>query len=93
MTTPTKPILVCTQHRGVYAGLVPHDADLTQRTLSLKDARMAIYWGTTKGVMELADTGPTSKSRISAKADIPVLHDVTCVFEVTPQAWDKWVSA
>lgn len=93
MTTPLKPILVCTQHRGVFAGLVPQDTDLTQRTLSLKDARMAIYFGTTKGVMELAETGPTSKSRISAKADIPVLHDITSIFEITPEAWNKWVSA
>lgn len=88
-----KPILVTTAHRGVFAGLVPVDADLSAKTLALKDARMAIYWGTTKGVLELAETGPTGKSRISAKADIPVLHDVTAVFEVSDAAWAKWVSA
>ena len=93
MTTPLKPILVCTQHRGVFAGLVPEDTDMSQRTLSLKDARMFIYWGTTRGVMELAETGPTSKSRVSAKADIPVLHDVTAVFAMTNEAWERTSAA
>lgn len=93
MSDTTKPILVTTAHRGVFAGLVPADTDLGAKTLALKDARMAIYWGTTKGVMELAETGPTSKSKISAKADIPVLHDVTAVFEISDAAWAKWVAA
>ena len=91
--TALKPVLVTTAHRGVFAGLVPADADLTARTLSLTDARMAIYWGTTKGVLELAETGPTPESLISARADIPVLHDVTSVTSITPAAWAKWESA
>lgn len=85
-----KPILVTTVHRGVFAGLVHDDADLESKTLSLKEARMAIYFGTTRGVMELCETGPTDKSRISAPADIPILHDVTAVFDITAEAWEKW---
>lgn len=88
-----KSILVTTEHRGVFGGLVPDDQDLSAKTMALKDARMAIYWGTSKGVMELADTGPTSKSRISAPADIPVLHGITAVFEIKDDAWKKWTSA
>lgn len=87
-----KPVLVTTQHRGVFAGLVPADQDMTARTISMKDARMAIYWGTTKGVMQLAETGPTSKSKISAPADIPALHDITAIFAVTDAAWAKWIA-
>lgn len=95
MTTQSKmkPILVTTQHRGVFAGLVSIDQDLTAKTMPLKNAYMAIYFGTTKGVHELCDTGPTSKSRISAKADIPVLHDITAVFDITADAWAKWEAA
>jgi len=93
MTNATKPILVTTAHRGVFAGLVSTDTDLGAKTLALKSARMAIYWGTTKGVMELANSGPTTKSKISAPADIPVLHDITAVFEITEAAWAKWVAA
>ena len=88
-----KPVLVTTSHRGVFAGLVPEDQDMTARTIALKGARMAIRWGTTKGVMELAETGPTGKSMIGATADVPALHDVTALFDITPKAWDAWQSA
>ena len=84
-----KPVLVTTQHRGVFAGLVDDDQDLSAKTMGLKQARMAIYWGTERGVMQLADTGPTSKSHISAPADIPMLHDITAIFEIKDEAWVK----
>jgi hypothetical protein len=85
-----KPVLVTTQHRGVFAGLVPDDQDMAARSMPLKSARMAIYWGTTKGVMQLAETGPTSKSRISATADVPMLNDITAIFAITDEAWEAW---
>jgi hypothetical protein len=85
-----KPVLVTTQHRGVFAGLIDDDQDLAAKAMPLKNARMAIYWGTTKGVMELADTGPTSSSKISAPADIPMLHDITALFAISDKAWEKW---
>ncbi|WHZ35731.1 hypothetical protein [Sagittula sp. MA-2] len=88
-----KPVLITTQHRGVFAGLVPEDQDMTARSMPLKSARMAIYWGTTKGVMQLAETGPTAKSRISATADVPMLNDITAIFDITEKAWDAWKSA
>ena len=87
------PVLITTQHRGVFAGLVPDDQDMTVRSMPLTEARMAIYWGTTRGVMELAETGPTNKSRISATADIPMLNDITAIFAIPPEAWSKWKSA
>ncbi len=85
-----KPVLITTQHRGVFAGLIPDDQDLTAKAMPLKNARMAIYWGTTKGLMELCETGPTGKSKISAPANIPMLHDITAVFDITQAAWEKW---
>ena len=85
-----KQILVTTQHRGVFGGEVEDDQDLNARTMPLRQARMAIRWGTTRGVMELADTGPTKDSFLSAAADIPALHDITAVFVITPEAWAKW---
>lgn len=88
-----KPVLITTQHRGVFAGLVPDDQDMTARSMPLMQARMAIYWGTTKGVMQLAETGPTSKSQISAVADVPMLNDITAIFTITDEAWEKWTSA
>jgi hypothetical protein len=88
-----KPVLITTEHRGVFAGLVPDDQDMTARSMPLKSARMAIYWGTTRGVMQLAETGPTEKSKISAVADVPMLNDITAIFTITDEAWGKWQSA
>jgi hypothetical protein len=84
-----RPVIVCTSYRGVFFGL----AESTEGDIvKLKDARMAIYWGTDRGVMQLAETGPTSKSKISAKADIEV-RGVTAIFEVTPEALAAWEAA
>lgn len=89
-----KSVIITTEHRGVFYAEVEAEKDLTQSTLTdLKNCRMAIYWGTTKGIHELAETGPTEKSRISAKADIPVLHKITAVFSVTEEARAKWIAA
>jgi hypothetical protein len=61
--------------------------------MPLKQARMAIYWGTKRGLMELCETGPTSLSRISATADIPCLHDITAIFTISDKAWERWIAA
>jgi hypothetical protein len=81
-----RPVIVCTEFRGVFFGMAE---DTTGDTIQLKDARMAIYWGTTKGVMQLAETGPTPSSKISAKADIE-LRKVTAIFEVSETAAQAW---
>lgn len=85
-----KPVLITTKYQGVFAGWVPDDQDMLPKSLPLKEARMVIYWGTTRGVMELAETGPTSKTKASAKADAEMLHGITGVFAITDEAWKKW---
>ena len=87
--TKQRPVIICTEHRGVFFG---YAEDTSGEIVHLKQARMAICWGTTKGVMQLADTGPTSSSKISARADIEV-RKVTAVFEVTEQAVKAWEAA
>jgi hypothetical protein len=84
-----RPVIVCTSYRGVFYG---HATDTTGDRILLKGAKMAIYWGTTRGVMELAHTGPTPKSKVSAPADIEV-RGVTAVFECTPEAEARWKDA
>ena len=88
-TTKPRPVIVCTEFRGVFFG---YATDTSKDTIHLTGARMAIYWGTTRGVMELAEVGPNSKSKISARADIEV-RKITAVFEVTPAAVAKWEAA
>ena len=85
-------VLITTIHRGVFAGIIPSDQDLTAKNMPLKQARMAIYWGTTWGLQELCNTGPTSKSKISLPADIAMLHDITAVMYITDEAWKKWLT-
>ena len=85
-----KPVLITTEHRGVFAGLIDDDQDVTAKSMPLLSAKMAIRWGTDKGVMQLAKSGPTTKSKISDPADIAILHDITAVFDITPEAWNIW---
>lgn len=84
-----RPVMVCTEHRGVFFG---YATDTTGEVIQLRAARMAIYWGTTRGVIELAETGPTKKSKISARADMEV-RKITAVFEVSPPAAQAWEEA
>lgn len=88
-----KAVLVTTEHRGVFAGLIEDGQDLTARSMPLKGAKMAIYWGTKRGVMELCKDGPNANSKISLPADIPMLHSITAIFDITPEAWAKWEAA
>ena len=84
-----RPVLICTKHRGVFFG---YSADTTGNDVTLKRARMAIKFGTQRGVMQLAETGPTGNSKVSARADCN-LRDVTAVFEVTEAAVKAWEAA
>lgn len=82
-----RPVIVTTEHRGVFFGYT--DAAPGDVLINLKRARMAIYWGTTRGLFQLAETGPTASSKISARADLE-LRKITAVMEVTPEATKAW---
>lgn len=84
-----RPVIITTEYRGVFFG---YAKDTSKDTIHLARARMAIYWGTNKGVMQLAETGPTSSSKISAQADIE-LRKITAVFEVQPEAEQAWLKS
>lgn len=84
-----RPVIVCTEHRGVFFG---YATDTSSDSVHLGGARMAIRFGTERGVMQLAETGPTKHSKISARADIDV-RKVSAVFEVTPVARAAWEKA
>ena len=84
-----RPVIVCTEYKGVFFG---YAEDTEGDKINLKNARMAIYWATKRGAMELAEVGPNVNSRISARADIQV-RKVTSVFEVTKAAAKAWEDA
>jgi hypothetical protein len=84
-------VLVTTSHRGVFWGWLEKTSE-DGRTLTLAGARNAIYWATTKGFIELAQTGPNKNSKIGAVAPRIVLHDVTSVTECSETATKAWES-
>lgn len=89
MSVDARPVIVCTRYRGVFFG---YAASTDGDPIRLARARMAIRFGTTRGVMELAETGPTPQTKASARADIEVRR-ITAVFEVTPEAARRWEEA
>ncbi len=85
-----KPVLVTTQHRGVFFG---YAADTSGETIHLKSARLAVYWSADlRGFMGLAESGPNNKCRIGPPADIQ-LRGITSVTAVSPAAVERWEQA
>ncbi len=84
-----RAVIVTTEHRGVFFG---YAGDTSGDVIQLKRARMAIYWNTKRGIFELAEDGPNSGSKISARADIEV-RKITSVMEVSADAVAKWEAA
>lgn len=56
--TPTERRIVIGQSRHIFVGDYAEEGEL----VVLTNASMIRYWGTTKGLGQLADTGPTSKT-------------------------------
>lgn len=80
-------VIITTEYRGCYFGeLVDH----TERACILENARMAIYWGTTKGVDQLAQTGPTTTTKLGAVAPRIWLCGITSLVDCTPEAVAAW---
>ena len=59
-------------------------SDAINNPLSVRRAESARDYLVSRGV---------AASRISATADIPVLHDITAVFDISQEAWSKWMDA
>lgn len=90
-TNGVVPVIVTTQHRGVFFGYgVPSDA----ATIRIERARMVVYWSAdVRGVVGLANTGPTNGCRIGHQAPAITLRDVTAVIEVSDEAVQKFEAA
>lgn len=90
MTTKRKterPVLVTTEHRGVFFG---YAEETEGTTIRMKRARNCVYWSAdVKGFMGLASSGPSKGCRIGPAADIE-LRAITSVVEVTKEAVEKW---
>jgi hypothetical protein len=89
-----KKILVTTEHKGVFAGKGdPDEIDWDSRhpTITLDDCRNCVKWSTDMhGFMGLAAKGPSSSCRIGPAVDGVSLADVTGVYEIEDDAYEKW---
>jgi hypothetical protein len=85
-----RPVLVTTQHRGVFFG---YATNTDGERIKLRGARCACYWSRdVKGFLGLANQGPTKFCRIGPPADIE-LRNITSVAEVTADATKAWEAA
>ena len=87
VTATERPVLVTTEHRGVFFG---YAEDTHGDPIRLNRARLCLYWSAdVKGFMGLASNGPTAQCKIGPPADIE-LRKITAVLEVTPEAVEAW---
>lgn len=82
------PLVVTTEHRGVFFG---YGTPTTDKTIRLERARMCVYWSAdVRGVVGLAAKGPSKGCRIGPAAPAIVLQGVTAVLEVSKEAEEQW---
>lgn len=87
------PVLVTTQHRGVFFGHAD-SAKLADRTLTLERCRCCISWSANVGgFLGLAATGPNRDCKIGTEAPEVLLHDVTSVTKCSGEAAEAWTKA
>jgi hypothetical protein len=81
--TKPRPVLVTTEHRGVFFG---YASNTTGSTIKLSRGRNVLYWSADcHGFIGLAKVGPMPGSKVGPAADIEV-RAITSVVEVTPEA-------
>ena len=86
----SRPVLVTTQHRGVFFG---YATETNGTTITLRRARCVIYWPREcKGFLGLASIGPIVGSRVGPAADVE-LRDVTCIADVSAEAVARFEAA
>ena len=87
-----KPVIVTTQHRGVFFGYLI--SDNAPEKVTLRDARCCLYWDTgLRGFLGLAESGPNESCRIGPKVPETTLCDITSVTACTTDAVAQWEKA
>ena len=89
-TKQARPVLVTTQHRGVFFG---YEESRDGTTIILRRARNCVRWSGTRGFLGLTDTGPNDQCRVGPPAERLELLNITSIADVSAAAVDKWESA
>ena len=93
-TVKPQPVVVTTEHRGVFFGfhrgeISLHPAD--SNSVTLTNAQMCVYWHEeVKGVLGLAATGPTRRCKVTPAVPSITLTGVTSVMAATIEAVTAW---
>lgn len=86
--TELHPLLVTTEHRGVFFG---YGQVTIENVIRLVNARMITYWSSAmKGLPGLAAIGPDSSCKVGLAAPAITLQKVTSIMEVSPEAVEKF---
>jgi hypothetical protein len=92
MEMANKPVVVCTEHRGVFFGYI-EDCTLDRSIVTLTNAKMALRWSSdVNGVLGLSSVGPSADCKISNRSPRIVLRKVTAIMDCDPSAAEKWES-
>jgi hypothetical protein len=82
------PLVVTTEHKGVFFGYGEPSAE---KTIRIEKARMCVYWSTdVRGVLGLASVGPSKSCRVGPPVPAITLQGVTSIMECSPEAAEKW---
>ncbi len=83
-----KEVMVTTEKKGVFLGKIKEDnspADVT-----LKDARMVVYWSSdAKGVLGIAVNGPGKGAKLTPAVKSIKIYGITAVIEMSDEAIKK----
>src|SRR5262245_32596857 len=93
-----QPVLVTTEHRGVFFGYVSADALAAwsagkSPTIEIKRMRNCIQWRGLHGFLALTTEGPSSACRVGPAAASGILAKITGIWNVEPKATDAWEAA
>ena len=87
-----RPVVVTTEHRGVFFGFAPAPT-VGATTIELLNGQMCVYWSeSVKGVLGLAATGPDNRCKITPAVPRLELNKVTSVMHATTEAVKAWQS-
>lgn len=88
----SQAVLVTTEFRGVFFGLVKDKEKLPEQ-ITLTRVRNCIYWSSdVGGFLGLASNGPTKECRIGAEVPEVTLWKITSVTPLSPEAEKKWLA-
>lgn len=89
----SKSVLVTTEFRGVFFGIIKNDKKLPNE-ITLTKAKNCIYWSSdVGGFLGLAANGPSSSCKIGKQVNELTLYKITSVTPVGEEATEKWLKA